>query len=64
MSLYGMESEDKLHASGHASGPELKKILHKIKPTKIIPIHTEHPELFQDISSNTMLVEQGETYQL
>ena len=64
LDLYGMESEDKLHASGHASGPELKDILHKIRPKNVIPIHTEHPELFHDFSHNIMLVERGETYQI
>ena len=35
------------HVSGHASKPELKELIERINPTKIIPIHTEHPELFQ-----------------
>ena len=62
--LYGMESEDKLHASGHASGSELKDTIQKIKPKNVIPIHTEHQELFQDFWSNVIIVERGETYQI
>ena len=34
------------HASGHASGDEIKKMIKEINPAKLIPIHTEHPELF------------------
>ena len=34
------------HASGHASGDELKEMIQVINPVEIIPIHTEHPELF------------------
>ncbi len=64
LDLYGMESEDKLHASGHASGSELKDTLQKIKPKNVIPIHTEHQELFQDFWSNVIIVERGETYQI
>ncbi|MEA1993938.1 MAG: MBL fold metallo-hydrolase RNA specificity domain-containing protein [Euryarchaeota archaeon] len=34
------------HASGHASGPEIREMIKEIKSKKVIPIHTEHPELF------------------
>ena len=34
------------HASGHASGDELKEMIKEINPVNLIPIHTEHPELF------------------
>lgn len=39
-----------IHASGHASGPELQEMINKIKPKTLIPIHTEHPELFENPS--------------
>ncbi len=35
------------HVSGHASGPELKELIERVNPAKIIPIHTEHLELFE-----------------
>ncbi len=34
------------HASGHASGDEIKEIIKQINPITLIPIHTENPELF------------------
>lgn len=34
------------HASGHASGPEIRAMIKTINPERIIPIHTEHPKLF------------------
>lgn len=34
------------HASGHASGPEIRETIESIHPGKVIPVHTEHPELF------------------
>jgi ribonuclease J len=37
------------HVSGHASKPELKELIEKINPAKIIPIHTEHCNLFQEM---------------
>ena len=35
------------HVSGHASKPELKELIERINPAKIIPVHTEHSELFE-----------------
>jgi ribonuclease J len=34
------------HASGHASGDEIRDMIGKIAPKCLIPIHTEHPEMF------------------
>lgn len=34
------------HSSGHMSEKEIKDMIKKIKPKKVVPIHTEHPELF------------------
>lgn len=34
------------HASGHASGDEIKDMIKQINPEQLIPIHTEHPDLF------------------
>lgn len=34
------------HASGHISGEELIRVLKEIRPECVIPVHTEHPELF------------------
>ncbi len=49
------------HISGHISGKELAQFIDKIKPDLIIPIHTEHPELFKDIYKNIHLVHKNET---
>jgi len=34
------------HASGHASMPEIFGMVDRISPGVVIPVHTEHPELF------------------
>ncbi len=36
-----------LHASGHASKHEITSIIEEINPARIIPVHTEHPDLFK-----------------
>jgi ribonuclease J len=37
-----------LHASGHASGPELLNFVKQVHPSQLIPIHTETPEWWID----------------
>lgn len=37
-----------LHASGHASGDELAQFVRTVKPEILIPIHTEHPEWWEE----------------
>ncbi len=37
-----------VHASGHASGPELIEMIEKVQPKKLVPVHTESPETFQE----------------
>jgi ribonuclease J len=37
-----------IHASGHASGPEIQEMIDKIKPKLLVPVHTEYPELFRN----------------
>jgi ribonuclease J len=35
-----------LHASGHAPMGEVGRLVHEVGARKVVPIHTEHPELF------------------
>lgn len=40
------------HASGHATPHEIKQVINEISPKKVIPIHTERPELFKGYISD------------
>ena len=40
-----------VHTSGHAEMDTLKKVVKKLKPGKIIPIHTFHPDKYGDLFS-------------
>lgn len=48
-----------LHASGHVSRSELESMVKQLKPGKVIPIHTEHPELFVGLAEKVELPEVG-----
>ena len=45
-----------VHASGHASGPEIKQLIFDIKPKSVFPVHTEKPALFMDMAPPGTLV--------
>jgi len=42
-----------LHASGHAPKEEVERMVNGIFARKVVPVHTEHPELFNDFRKNS-----------
>jgi len=48
-----------IHASGHASGPEIQEMIDKIKPKLLVPVHTQHPEMFRNPAGNIHMPEKG-----
>ncbi|MFW6048301.1 MAG: MBL fold metallo-hydrolase RNA specificity domain-containing protein, partial [Candidatus Natronoplasma sp.] len=50
-----------VHASGHVMPHQLKDAIKKIDPGKVVPVHTERPELFKkymsDLDTEIELVE-------
>ncbi len=50
------------HASGHAPRSDLKRIVDEISPELLIPIHSEHPEMYNEITEIPLLLPvRGET---
>jgi ribonuclease J len=45
----GQKEFTRRHVSGHASKPELKELIEKINPVKIIPIHTTNLKQFEEM---------------
>ena len=50
-----------IHASGHASGPEIQEMIDAIKPKVLIPVHTKYPELFRNDAGRIALIDRGVT---
>lgn len=48
-----------IHASGHASGPEIQEMIDKIKPKLLVPVHTVHPELFRNPAGKIHIPKKG-----
>ncbi|TFF87928.1 MAG: MBL fold metallo-hydrolase [Promethearchaeota archaeon] len=50
------------HASGHAPEIHIREMINKVNPTLIIPVHTENSEWFSKNFGNTLILEQGTSY--
>jgi len=64
LNLYGLGLAYQVHASGHASGPEIIEMLERLEPEKIYPIHTEHPQHLKGKFPQIQHIETGKTYTL
>ena len=54
-----------VHTSGHAEIDTLKKVVRKLKPGKIVPIHTFHPDKYDDLFSQKIeQVSDGEVFEV
>ena len=47
------DAERGLHASGHATGPELLDMVRNIHPQTFIPVHSQRPELYAELLKGT-----------
>lgn len=55
-----------IHASGHCTTKDLTQIINEIQPEKLVPIHTEYPQLFKDLFKGTDIevIPKGKSYSL
>lgn len=47
------------HVSGHAPFSVLKRVVRALHPTRLFPIHTEHPEAYEAAFPQTVLLRDG-----
>ena len=62
LELFGLGEAYQIHASGHASGPEITKMISKINPKIIYPVHTESNALFVQRFKQAKTIEKGVQY--
>jgi len=53
-----------IHTSGHASIETLKKVVEKLKPESIIPIHTFYPDQYKIFGLNIQQISDSERYEV
>ncbi|MDI9617387.1 MAG: MBL fold metallo-hydrolase [Methanothrix sp.] len=55
--------DGRYHASGHASGDEIRRIVETVDPEHIVPVHTQHLEWFEKNFDNVVSLEEGRPYE-
>lgn len=60
---FGLEFHQ-VHASGHCPVADLQQVVNQIRPRRLMPVHTEHPELFGKLFKdlNVQVVEKAKKY--
>jgi len=53
-----------IHTSGHAPVDDLKRLAEALHPKLIVPIHTEHKELYKDCFDDVCMLDDGEMLDL
>ena len=48
-----------VHASGHLGYDEIKEFIETVQPKTVIPIHTQNPEVFENLHDNVIIPEKG-----
>jgi ribonuclease J len=51
-----------LHTSGHASIADIEKLIVKLQPKKVVPVHTMAPNAFASITDKVIFVEDGKMF--
>jgi len=64
LDLFGLGEPYQIHASGHASGPEIMNMIKRIEPEAIYPIHTESSTVFITEFKQTTSIDKGVKYYL
>jgi ribonuclease J len=56
---FGLYPYTQIHASGHLNYDEIRDVVQTVQPDALIPVHTQHPEVFQTLHDNVIPPEKG-----
>ena len=56
---FGLYPYTHIHASGHLNYDEIRDVVQTVQPKVLIPVHTQHPEVFKSFHDNVILPEKG-----
>lgn len=54
LAFHGISQYHEIHVSGHCERDDLKRIIEEANPEVLIPVHTEHPELMEQMVRGTI----------
>jgi ribonuclease J len=56
---FGLYPYTHIHASGHLNYDEIRVVVETVQPKTLIPVHTQHPEVFKNFHDNVIMPEKG-----
>jgi len=56
---FGLYPYTQIHASGHLNYDEIRDVIETVQPKVLIPVHTQHPEVFRNFHDNVILPKKG-----
>jgi len=56
---FGLYPYTQIHASGKMNYDEIREVIETVQPKVLIPVHTQHPEVFRNFHDNVILPEKG-----
>jgi ribonuclease J len=56
---FGLYPYTQIHASGHLNYDEIRDVVETVQPKVLIPVHTQHPEVFRTFHENVILPAMG-----
>ncbi len=56
---FGLFPYTQIHASGHLNYDDIRDMVDSIQPQALIPVHTQHAEVFQTLHDNVILPQKG-----
>jgi ribonuclease J len=56
---FGLYPYTQIHASGHLNYDEIRDVVDAVQPKVLIPVHTQHAEVFRNLHDNVILPEKG-----
>lgn len=64
LNRFGVLKTETIHSSGHCNVDDLINFLKEIDADNVIPVHTNHPEVFEDFGLNGKIIlpKKGKTY--
>ena len=54
LAFHGISQYHEIHVSGHCEKKDLKRIIEEANPEVLIPVHTEHPKLMEEMVGVTI----------
>ncbi len=56
---FGLYPYTQIHASGHLNYDEIRDVVETVEPKVLMPVHTQHPEVFQNFHDNVIFPQKG-----